>query len=202
MKKTFTIVTVLILIMIGCSSHEQLPSTADAFDHSRRNLQNYATPELFTIMGNLGMRFNYGNSPPNIEGTFLASRLKLLASNIAGDIPNSFFSDTNLKFENFDRTGSGIELSYATTNGSEFSRQNNGIISGNGNRFTIVAKQTITEDDLTAESIIAVSGKLTPNGITDFQFGLFMLDNHGSTEFIGNNQGRIFYDSDNLAQRQ
>lgn len=53
-----------------------------------------------------------------------------------------------------------------------------------------------------AEGIIIISGKMTAEGIYDYKFANFMLDNHGHTGFIPNNTGRIFEDEDGVAERR
>jgi hypothetical protein len=190
-------------LLIGCSSADSPAINQNtAFDGSTKSVRNYTTPQLFSIMQDMGLHINYGNRPPMVNGDYLASRLRLYASNIANDEINSIFSDTSFKLENQIRGKLTINLSYMVANGSEFSRGNKALISGSGNRFSIFAKQTITEDFGSADSIIIVSGKLTETGISDFQFALFIVENHGISDFIANNHGRVFYDADNLAEKQ
>ena len=198
----------LLLILIAasllsnCSSTDNAGIQTTVFNGSTQSIRNYTTPQLLAIISAMGLQINPGNSPPMVNGDYLASRLRLYASNIPNDEINSIFADTSFKLENQNRQKLTLDLSYMTANGSEFSRRNKAVISGNGNRFSIFAKQTITEDFGTAESIIVVSGELTETGITDFQFALFILDNHGVSDFIANNHGRLFYDADNLAENQ
>ncbi len=183
----------------GCSN-EIHPSTSYLFDGSEVSIRNFVTPALLSTMTRLGLQVNPGSLPPQVNGQYLASKLKLLSSNIDTDVVNSIFADTYFVFQR--QQALTIDLSYATANGSEFSRNNACFIAGKGNRFTVLGKQQITEDEGTADSIIIISGRILPTGIADFQFAAFITDNHGVSGFIENGHGRIFYDSDNVAVKQ
>ena len=197
------IIWIGILFCAGCSGDEyQNTYSDDVFDGSEESIQNFVRPELLGIMTGLGLQIHPGNFPPFVNGEYLASTLKLYASNIDSDVTNSIFADTYFKFRNQNRQNLMIELEYITANGSEFSRGNTSVIAGSGDFFTVFAKQKITEDEGSADSIIIVSGKITPAGISDFQFAIFISDNHGIPGFIENNHGRLFYDADNLAAKQ
>jgi hypothetical protein len=202
-KQILILLFPLIFLVTGCS-HDNVRQvfSNNIFNGSEQSIEFFVTPNLLGTMRQLGLNVNPGSTPPTIAGEYLASRLKLSASNISGDVSNSIFSDTYFTLKNQDRQNLTIDLSYITANGSEISRGNETYISGSGNRFTILGKMIVEEDTASADMIVIISGKLTAEGITDFQFALFMLENHGAVEFIENNHGRLFYDSDNIAEKQ
>ena len=200
---TFMIVITTALSQIGCSSTEQFkPAAGNNFNGSRQSIARYVTPELLLIMESLGLQVNEGNTPPTINGEFLASELLLYASNVPNDVLNIAFADTYFTLQNQNNLYLTTSVSYTTKNGTETALGTATVISGSGNKFTVFAKQNITNDEGSADGILVISGALLPNGIADFQFSLFMQDNHGVADFIANQQGRLFYDSDNLATRQ
>lgn len=205
LKNTITFITLsaTFFFQMGCSSVEQLPlRLQNNFNGSRQSIAQYVTPELLSIMESLGLQVNPGNTPPTINGEYLASELLLYASNVPNDVVNVGFADTYFTFQNQNNPNLTTSVSYTTKNGTETATGTGTVISGTGNRFTVLAKQIITNEEGTADSILILSGMLTPNGISDFQFALFMLDNHGVADFISNQQGRLFYDADNLATSQ
>ncbi|MFT3794417.1 hypothetical protein [Flavobacterium sp.] len=192
------------LFFPSCSSDDKDPIyyPVAQFDGSHESVQNYLNPELLETMEGLGLHVNLGNTPPNVTGQFLDSPNVLEASNIENSTPGTIFADTYFTIRNFNPLTNSIDISYTTPGNTETSAAVGAVVSGHGNQFTIFAKHKVTHEAGTADSVMVVSGQLTSEGIVDFQFATFMLDNHGLPTFIANNKGRLFHDGDNLAEKQ
>lgn len=204
-KKALSLLSLLAVgfMITDCNKDEnEFVFPNNTFNGSVQSIQKFVTPELYTTMIDLGLNIHPGDFPPIVNGQYLASELLLQSSNIATDIINLEYAATYFTFKKQKPQNLAINMTYITDNGTESSRGNQTVISGNGNYFTVFGKQTVIEDEGSADMIVVISGRLTEEGITYFQFGLFMLDNHNVSGFIENRQGRLFYDSDNLAQKQ
>ena len=78
----------------------------------------------------------------------------------------------------------------------------NSYITGSGNLFTAFFKVNEDNNGIAAQLLYAFSGEITENGISNIRNALFMLDNFGNIPpFIENNTGRVFKDSDGMADR-
>jgi hypothetical protein len=196
-SRSLPILALVLGILFSSCQDEEDP---DQFEGSLEEIEEFLTPELTEIMTNLGLEINTGNTPPNIEGSYLAEAL-LLSSNVVGDKVGSRFSDAVLKFENQDNNNLSITFSYVQT--IESGTGIGALISGNQNSFSAFLKVDATHgpEYATAQTAMVVSGKKTAEGITDFQWALFMLDNKGDSQYIANNTGRIFKELDNIAEK-
>jgi hypothetical protein len=188
----------------GCGGDDDKPQVQPipVFNGTHESIEAYVTPELLETMEGLGLQINEGSTPPAVSGEFLDSVNVLQASNIAGSVPGSVFADTYFKFEHQNLLANTIDVSYYTPGNVETSSGIGTVISGHGEYFSVIAKQKTVHASGTADGVIIVSGRLTQAGIEDFQFAIFMLDNHGDTSFIANKKGRLFRDQDNVASKQ
>lgn len=201
--KILFVSAVAALSFYACSSDDETvyyPSVQQ-FNGSQESIEDYLNPELLATMQGLGLNVNLGNTPPNVTGQFLDSPNVLEATNIENNTPGTIYADTYFTIGNFNALTNSIDISYTTPGNTETSVGVGAVVSGSGNRFTIFAKHQVTHDVGTADSVMIISGELTSEGIVDFQFATFMLDNHGLPTFIANNKGRLFHDGDNLAQK-
>lgn len=208
-KNTFKAAAFVAFVMLtftfsGCGGDDDQPQIQPipVFNGTHESIEAYVTPELLETMEGLGLQINVGNTPPAISGEFLDSVNALQASNIEGSIPGSVFADTYFKFEHQNLLSNTIDISYRTPGNTETSSGIGTVISGHDDYFSVIAKQKTVHASGTADGVIIVSGRLTEAGIEDFQFAIFMLDNHGDTSFIANNKGRLFHDQDNVAVKQ
>lgn len=193
----------VMLAFTGCGDKDDpVYPAVQQFDGSQQSVESYVTPELLATMEGLGLNVNLGNTPPAIAGDFMDSPNILESTNISNDTPGSTFADTLFHLENFNALTNTIGISYTATGTVETSTGIGAVVSGHDQFFTVMAKQKVTHDAGTADSIMMVSGELTDAGIVNFQFAIFMLDNHGLPTFIANNTGRLFHDGDNLAAKQ
>jgi hypothetical protein len=198
--KTYSKFIVAILVAVFFSSCEKDNEPDDRFTGTLDEIEEFFTPELVQVMTDMGLAINTGNTPPIIEGNYLAEPI-LMATNVSGDVIGQKFFDAAMKFENQNNTDLSLTFSYDQT-----VEKGNGIgalIAGTENSFSAFLKVDVSHgpDYATAQSAMVISGKMTTSGITDFQWALFMLDNKGESTYIENNTGRVFKEVDNIAKK-
>ena len=205
MKKILLPLAMAALFFTGCSHDDDnyvpVQQAAHQFDGSLQSIEQFLTPQLLHSMQDLGVVFNTGSTPPDLSGDYLASILKLQASNITDDVIDTVFSDATLHFSNQDNQNHTVNFSYSQTSG-EIGSGEGTLVSGNGNKFTALLNQKVYHDTEEADAVLVITGTKTSTGITDFQLAFFVKDNHGNASFIPNDSGRIFYDADGLVANQ
>lgn len=196
MRKLKILAVIAATVIIGCSKGDN-----DGFDGSLRSIEDFYTPELVRAMDSLGFTINTGNKPPEIEGVYDFSPVILQASSVPGDILNSAFLDYEITFSN--QNNGKLTIDYYGDQGAQIDDGAGSFISGKDNTFSVFLIVSSEINSYPADSAIALSGKMTDEGITDIQLAFFMLDNKGNPggNIIHNNTGRIFYDSDGLSEK-
>lgn len=196
MKKLKILALIAAIVTIGCSKGDN-----DGFDGSLRSIENFYTPELVHAMDSLGFIINTGNKPPEIEGFYDFSPVILQASSVPSDILNSTFLDYEITFSN--QNNGKLTIDYYGDQGIQTDNGDGSFISGKDNTFSVFLIVSSEINSHPADSAIALSGKITDEGIEGIQLAFFMLDNKGNPggNIIHNNTGRIFYDSDGLSEK-
>ncbi|WP_040247774.1 hypothetical protein [Psychroserpens mesophilus] len=208
MKKYF-ILLVLTFALFNCSSDDD--STTVIQEGTLADLKNWANPEIIEAIENQGFIIHEGINPPNIEGSYQISPRVLEATNVSNDFPiGTTFFRINLMFGEQNNNSLtvnfvGEELNQSGDVHNTQSVENfleNSYITGSGNSFTVFFKVTeVNGNGNEARILYAFSGNITEDGIANIQNALFMLNNFGQDGiFIANNTGRIFRDSDELAE--
>ena len=198
--KTYSRGIFALMLVTFFSSCEKEEDPEPQFTGSLDEIEEFLTPELTEVMSDLGLVINTGNTPPIIEGSYLGE-IFLEETNVAGDIIGKRFSDVVMKFENQDNKDLSITFSYNQT--VESGAGIGALIAGTQNSFSAFLKvdSSLGDEYATAQTAMVVSGKMTADGITDFQWALFMLDNKGESRYIANNTGRVFSEKDNIAKK-
>jgi len=196
--------------LFSCSSDD------DSIDYQPEegtiaDIKNWANPEIIDAIESIGFTIHEGTNPPNIEGSFQISSRILEATNVPNDFSigttfytiNMTFSDQNN--DSLTVNFMGEEIAFDGTVAITQEVENfleNSYISGNGDSFTAFFKVTETNGNNQPVQVLYVfSGDITENGISNIQNALFMLDNFGQNQtYIENNTGRIFIDSDGVAE--
>ena len=146
--------------------------------------------ELLEYFYDLGITINSGRNPPNIEGTYLVPTLQLMRKTTSTNITEQW--DKYVTFSRQDSTSLTVNVDYImqSDNGS-MSLSGLGFIVGEGNKYTVVIDGTREEEGYTARTIEAFSGEITATGISDYQWGIFMVDNRGDPlgHWIANGTG-------------
>ncbi len=203
MKTKLCLALLAVVLLFSCSKDDD--NNDEGFDGSLRSIEDFYSMEVLDALEGLGFLINTGDNPPNLEGTFLFSPLVLESSSVSGDSPGSTFPDYVATFKNQNNDNLTIDYNGNHIGFSQQDEGNGAFISGNDSEFSMFLK-TLTQinNSVPAESTIAISGKMTANGIEDAQMVLIMLDNKGNPDgvYIPDNTGRLLFDSDKLSPKQ
>ena len=195
--KVFTLT--LLLALASCSKDEV--SENMGFDGSIASIENFYSPELVNALDSLGFVINTANNPPKLEGTYNLSPMILQKSSVPGDILGSQFRDYKITFSN--QNNGKLTIDYFGDQGVEIDEGYGSFISGEDDRFSVFLITTTEINTYLADSAISISGRIVDGGIEDIQMAFLMLDNKENLGgvFIGNNTGRVAYDSDYFSEK-
>lgn len=197
--KILSILLTLLIYCVSCSKDEE-DNNSD-FDGSIESIENFYTPELLDALDDLVFTIHEGDTPPNIEGTYLVNPLTLSKSNIAADVLGTVYSDFEMTFAN--QSNSDLSLDFQGLAGNSTIESVESYVSGSGNNFSVFLKVESTSEGHTSILAYAFSGTLASEGILNYQFILIMLDDRGDLNdtLIENNTGRLFVDGDELCSK-
>lgn len=194
--KFLPILFTLVICFTSCNKDDDGDNTD--FDGSIDSIENFYTPELIDALDNLGFAINTGNTPPILNGVYLANPLILSDSNIANDNIGSTYNDLQMMFTN--QNNDNLTLEFQGLENTTVIESVQSYVSGFEDNFSVFLKVESTRNNHTSILAYALSGTLTSEGILNYQFALIMLDDHDDPEdnLIENNTGRIFVDGNEL----
>lgn len=201
MKKTLlTLMIGLIaggMLVVGCKKDDK----DDKDTPLPKEVKNFVPDSILTKIKALGMPINEGNTPPNIEQSYLARPFILKASNRPSDPVGMQFYDYTVKFYAQNNEKRTIKCDYV--NGTELGKGLGSYVSGKDGSFTVFSEMDITNGPDSAKIVQVISGTLIEGGIKEFHYANFMLDNYGNPNrnFIEIGEGRIIYDSDGMSEK-
>jgi hypothetical protein len=168
------------------------------------DIQNLVPEEIVNAMQDLGLPLNGGNTPPLIEGTYKIQPVVLKGTNIANDFAiGHTFTPVYITFSQ--QNNGNLTLKADETAGTSVSTGTGAFIVGEGDRFSVFINFTTThtETNTTSKVVEVYSGTVSPDGIRDCTFSLFMVDDGGDpyNNLIENGSGRVFWDTDGLSER-
>ncbi len=165
-----------------------------------RDINDIVPPEILKVIDSLGMPINTGDSPPSLEGYYLAKPFILIDSNIYFDYPGKQFSDYYVRF--YEQNNENLTVSVDYLNGPENGIGVGSFIVGESNRFSVFSRVTTTVNTDSAFILNLYSGILNQTGIDSLHVAIFMLDNLGNPSgyFIEDGDGRVIYDSDGFSE--
>lgn len=202
-QSVFLATVVLALASCGGGSGDDSSAVVPTFDGTRPSIVDLYSQDQIDALEALGLNFNLGDDPPNIEGTFRVEEKVLQASSVPGDNLSTDFLESSLTFSNQDDFNQTLDFSELEGVGEASGVGSGSFISGSGQAFTVYFIVDSTIGDQTAETTVTVSGIMTANGIENLQQANFMLDNGGDTDtWIPNNTGRLFIDQDGFSERE
>lgn len=205
---TLVVLATHLLTSCGGSSDDDtnvvtLQSGGSAFDGSRPAISDVYSQSQLDALEQIGLVFNLGSQPPDIEGTYRFNNRVLQATSVPGDTANEFVS-TTITFSNQNNATLTVEYTSVEDEGvnTGTTTGTGSFISGSGQAFTVyVVSETIINGSV-ADSTATISGVISSSGIENIQLAGFMLDNRGDTlTFIPNDTGRLIIDADGLSQR-
>lgn len=201
--KTKIVYGILVVCLLwACSKDETSPDPQNLPQGSLEELRSFYTDEFVDAMVAIDFNINTGNTPPNIEGSFLISPVLLSESTVEGDtLVGNTLPDYLLTFSNQDNES--LTIDFEGFQGAQEDDGSGSFVTGSNGAFAVYAKTTTQALSSTAETAIAISGVLTSEGIENIQLFGAMLDDNGDPQdiFIANNTGRLLIDSDGLAAK-
>tara|TARA_R110002073_G_scaffold72537_1_gene177518 strand:- start:516731 stop:517390 length:660 start_codon:yes stop_codon:yes gene_type:complete len=199
------VVTLLLIVVTACSSDDDNDSQTTIFTNgSMQELRAFYNDGFVDALVNLGFTFNLGNTPPNIEGTYIIdpfildsttdpSRMGHEGEDFGSHIPS--FSNQNNNELTIDYLGQ-------SGGGGQTDIGKGSFIMGSNGAFSVFTKNNTKIGNITAITAVVISGFIASNGIEDIQFVGAMLDNKGNQILIDNNTGSLYVDGDGFATKQ
>ncbi|MFO7617256.1 MAG: hypothetical protein R6V75_08385 [Bacteroidales bacterium] len=188
-------VSVLILLVAGsCNLFPDYPRSG-----LTEEIREMVPDSVLSTLGSLKMPLNLGDTPPDIEGTFLASPFVLNASNRKGDLPGQVFSNYQVTFYEIADAEPRLKMNY--TNGPESGYGVESLISGKNQDFTVFARLVANYNGYPADLLHIVSGTLVENGVRDLFFASVVMNNFDNPGrvWLENGQCRVCFDSDSFS---
>ena len=185
------------MFVINCKKEKVKDKDKTAEVVLSQNIQNMVPDSTLTKIVGLGMIINKGNTPPGLVNTYKVSPYTFKCTNITGDyVLGSIFADYNFRLYDQDNINLTVKLDYV--NGKETGTGLGGFTSGNGNNFSIFVKVKSTCLTSQADILQIISGTIDSEGIHNFCFANYMLNNYGNPlgVWMDNGQGRVFFDAD------
>lgn len=183
-----------------------LPSVPD--EETNTSVSNVLTETQLGAIESLGLEFNLGDTPPNVEGQFrIAPQIRVATTN-----PDAFPAGENVPIVDFELTLSNQDNTARTIdlfidNESNFFEivSTDSFISGSGNAFTVYFQTETSFEGITIITAEVFSGNITESGIENFQRAFLMVDNNGNLDENNNvfpiGTGSYFIDQDGLSER-
>lgn len=165
-----------------------------------KEIQNIVPDSTLNKIISLGMPINKGTKPTTLTNIYKASPYVLKATNVPNDWTiGKVFSDYKVRLYDQDNDKLTIKLDYV--NGPETGTGIGGFISGTDNNFSVFVKVRAMNSNTPADIIQIISGTITADGIKDFYFANFMLDDFGDPKnvWMDKERGRVIYDSDGIS---
>jgi hypothetical protein len=188
----------------GCFKNDT--SSSDPNDGPPGSVKDILSNDLLAKVKDLGIEINDGNTPPNIEGTYLLSPYVYLKSNFDDKNysykPGDILPNLLLTFSNQDNDKHTIKVSYINQVGVLRITNPVAFVTGSGNKFTVFAEENLFPNSSDPyKSVFVYSGEIAPAGINNYH------EVEITTREIPNNSlkkgsARLYYDSDGISQKQ
>lgn len=181
-----------VILLTSCEKKEELDLSKD--------IKNIVPDTTLNKIINLGMFVNKGTKPPKITNIYKAAPFILKATNVPNDWNlGTAFADYKFKLYDQDNDKLSIKLDYI--GGPETGTGIGGFISGDGDNFSVFVKVHAVNSGSPCEMLHIISGTITAEGIKDFYFANFMIEDYGDPKnvWMAEENGRVFYDSDGVS---
>ena len=147
-----------------------------------------------------------GNTPPNIDGVFIAEPWTLVYTSDQQFEPGELFAENVMKFSNQNPSDNTIDY-YCWQGGGTYVGKGAGI-SGSGDNFTVYfdvyGSSPSQFDNYIIKNRVAlvISGTITAEGIKDIYYAFTMVSKENDTygEIMDVGEFRIFHDADRLSE--
>lgn len=146
-----------------------------------------------------------GDTPPNIEGSYLISKHVLSYSTNSNDTPGTEYVDQYIKFSNQDMVNNTVDyeaVQFASSTVRDYSLDS--YVTGYDNNFTVFFNIAGEYSDgvTTYKMAYAISGTVGENGITNYYDGFVLQEkNDPYSQLVAVGTMRIFKDRDGFSPR-
>jgi len=150
------------------------------------------------ILDDLGMTFNSGENPPNIEGYYRGNDLDTI-----GDTTGLFLQNLDYIFRFYGQTDNELFLDYENSPGSDTATGEGAYIFGENNEFSVYIEQEGNASGINYTSAYVYSGTFnSTSGIEDFKFAFVLTekDPDPSGILMGEDEARVYEEGDGLAE--
>ncbi|MFY9116071.1 MAG: hypothetical protein WBK97_06925 [Bacteroidales bacterium] len=162
------------------------------------DVHNIIPSDILEEFKNLGIEIHGGKKPPKIEGTYKISPCVLVKSNFSDTYSVGYvFTDKVITFSRQNNAKLTVVCDYVQ--GQEKGDGIGSFITGNGNKFSIYSEINGTLHDEPFKSVFIYSGEISTDGIINYHEALMVTMENRYT--IRRGQGRLFKDSDGLAEK-
>lgn len=202
MKKCNYILALMVLLLLtACNNDDDAQEEQMSVE---QQIENFVTPELLESLEDLGFVFRDGDEIPDIMGNFLISPNELLSTNVPNDFsqPGQLFGDLSINVISQNNDENSFVAEIDDSGIVEIVEET--FLSGTGNEFSAYVRTNFESQEIEGVFLRAFSGIVTEDGIQEAQTAILVLDKTGdddNTSFIGIGEGRLFIDSDGLAER-
>ncbi len=167
-----------------------------------KEAKDIISEEIMGQMAANGMTINEGMNPPDIQGIFNANTFELVYSNLEEENKGIGLISLDYYFKFYDQKNIKIKTSF-TSGGDNIASEQESIISGSGNKFTVYMRVSGTKREATYKIAIVISGEINSEGIRNCMVGLYMLEkNDPNNEILAVKRIRIWVNHDKFAVRE
>ncbi|MRS60310.1 hypothetical protein [Larkinella terrae] len=172
---------------------------------------NTIPQEAIDKVRDLGVTVYDGRTPPDIQGIYFVSELRMTKTTVPNDsyTVGSRFTDQKVNIYNQDASRQLAQLDQKTfnTNTGALTSESKGqkaFISGRGNQFTVfVVSENVKQNNSRSRLLDVFSGEINAQGVRNMQYSLLVLEDYGdiNNDIIPINTGRSFKDADGFSER-
>jgi hypothetical protein len=174
------------------------------------SINEIVPPETLDKLQELGIEINGGNTPPDIEGTYLANPLVLVKNMASTQIAEQW--DMYVTFSNQNNTSLTVNADYTMkSQGAWWTTQTmsasgpGSFIVGEGNKFTVFVdgRRSSSASRVTGNTVEIFSGEISSEGIKNYHWAVIMVDDNGDPDNVWIDNGDCYMkkDSDGFSER-
>jgi len=201
-KHVLIIAAIAVAAMAGCKKDENPPAVDEK--GLTADIHKIIPEKYLEEMVKSGFVVHGGNTPPQIEGVYLANPLELVANRTSSskiaehwDMYVTYYAQNNKNLTikaDYRMDGDKGEM---TVSGQ------GGFIVGKDNKFTIFIDCTREQGGYKAKTVEVFSGEIAAGGISNYQWGVLMVEDNGDplNIWIGNGEFYLKKDKDGFSER-
>ncbi len=203
MKTSFHLIALLLVAGLMLTLNACKKETVDPSTGLSTKIQNIVPAAALADLKAKGLVVNEGSQPPNIEGVYLASPMRLVSPYGPTDNYSIGKIIADYRYRFYSQVGDEVKLDYTNANNDTGTGQG-AFVSGYGNKFTLFIATTGVSRGVNYKAVNVISGEITANGIANFQQALILTEKTGdssNTVLIPLNQSRVWEDGNLLASK-